>query len=46
MKGKRKGGQKNRWKDNIKEWTVMDFTAQLGQLKTGQGGKESLQIHL
>ena len=38
VKGKIKGGQKNRWKDNIKEWTVMDFAAQLGQLKTGQGG--------
>ena len=23
----RKGRQKNRWEDNIKEWTEMDFAA-------------------
>ena len=45
VKGKRKRGkQKKRWEDNIKEWTGMDFAsstraAQLGQLKTGQDGK-------
>ena len=34
MTGKRrKGRQKKRWEDNIKEWTGMDFLAQLGQLK-------------
>ena len=28
MKGKRKrGGQKKRWEDNIKEWTGMDFAS-------------------
>ena len=47
MKGKRKRGrQKKRWEDNIKEWTEMDLPAQLGQLKTGQDGKGLLQIHL
>ena len=47
MKGKRKRGrQKKRWEDNIKEWTGMDLPAHLGQLKTGQGGKGLLQIHL
>ena len=41
-KGKRKRGrQKKRWEDNIKEWT-----AQLEQLKTGQDGKGLLRIHL
>ena len=39
VKGKRKRGrQKKRWEDNIKEWT-----AQLGQLKTGQDGKGLLR---
>ena len=47
LKGKRKRGrQKKRWEDNIKEWTGMDLLAQLGQLKTGQDGKELLRIHL
>ena len=47
VKGKRKRGrQKKRWEDNIKEWTGMDLPAQLGQLKTGQDGKGLLQIHL
>ena len=27
MKGKRKGRQKKRWEDNIKEWTRMDFVS-------------------
>ena len=47
VKGKRKRGrQKKRWEDNIKEWTGMDLPAQLGQLKTGQDGKGLLRIHL
>ena len=47
VKEKRKRGrQKKRWEDNIKEWTRMDLPAQLGQLKTGQDGKGLLQIHL
>ena len=47
VKGKRKRGrQKKRWEDNIKEWTGMDFPAQLRQLKTCQDGKGLLQIHL
>ena len=48
VKGKRKRGrQKKRWKDNIKEWTGMDFASStIGQLKTGQDGKGLLRIHL
>ena len=31
MKGKRKRGrQKKRWEDNIKEWTGMDFASSIG----------------
>ena len=45
VKGKR-GRQKKRWEDNIKEWTEWTLPAQLGQLKTGQDGKGLLQIHL
>ena len=29
MKGKRKGRQE-RWEDNIKEWTGMDFASSVG----------------
>ena len=30
MKGKRRrGGQKKRWEDNIKEWTGMDFASSI-----------------
>ena len=39
---RRKGRQKKRWVDNIKEWTAMDLLAQLGQLKTGLGEKTSV----
>ena len=47
VKGKRKRGrQKKRWEDNIKEWTGMDLASSLGQLKTGQDGKGLFQIHL
>ena len=42
VKGKRKKGrQKKRWEDNIKEWTGMDFAS-----STGQDGKGLLRIHL
>ena len=47
VKGKRKRGrQKKRWEDNIKEWTGMDFASSTRVLKTGQDGKGLLQIHL
>ena len=44
-KGKRRRGrQKKRWQDNVKEeWTL---PAHLGQLKAGQGGKGLLRNHL
>ena len=46
MKGKRRGRLKKRWENILQsgqEWTL---PAQQGQLKTGQGGKGLLQIHL
>ena len=47
MKGKiKRGRQKKRWEDNIKEWTGMDFAAELGQLKTRHDGKGLLRIHM
>ena len=29
MKGKRRGRQKKKWEDNIKEWTGMDFASSI-----------------
>ena len=42
----RKGRQKKRWEDTIKEWKEWTLVAQLGQLKTGLGGKGLLLSHL
>ena len=47
VKGKRKRGrQKKRLEDNIKELQEWILPAQLGQLKTGQDKKGLLRIHL
>ena len=47
VKGKRKRGrQKKRWEDNIKEWTGMNVAISTRALKTGQDGKALWQIHL
>ena len=47
MKGKRKRGrQKKRLENNIKEWTGMDFASSTRAAETGQDGKRLLQIHL
>ena len=36
MYGKRRRGkQKKRWEDNIKEYTGMEFASSTGQLRTG-----------
>ena len=43
---RRKGRQKKRWEDNIKEWTGMGFRDYLRQRKTGKDGKVLLQRHL
>ena len=47
VKGARKRGrQKKRWEDNIKEWTGMGFGDPWGQRKTGKDGKVLLHRHL
>ena len=47
MKGKRKRGrQKKRWEDYIKEWTGMDYASSSRAAETGQDGKGLLRIHL
>ena len=47
LKGpRRRGRQKKRWEDNIKEWTEMGLGNSLRQRKTEKGGKVLLQRHL
>ena len=44
MKGaRRRGRQKKRWDDNIKEWTGMEFG---GSGRAGKDGTVLLQIHI
>ena len=45
-KGKRRGRHKKRWKTILKSGQKWNLSAQLGQLKTGQGGKGLLHIPL
>ena len=45
VKGKRRTGRQ-KWEDDIKEWTGMDFASSTRQLKTGQCEKRLLEIHL
>ena len=47
MKGKRKRGrQKKRWEDNIKEWTGIDIASSTRAAEKGQDGDGLLRIHL
>ena len=43
---RRRGRQKKRWEDNIKEWTGMDFASCTRAAEKRQDGKGLLQIHL
>ena len=44
VKGKRKRGrQKKKWEDNIKEWTGMDFAS---STRAAEDGRGLLRIHL
>ena len=47
VKGERKRGrQKKRWEDNIKEWTGMGFGDSLRVAEDRGGGKVLLQCHM
>ena len=46
VKARRRGRQKKRWEDNIKEWSGMGFGDYLWQWKTGKGGNVLVQRHL
>ena len=44
--GRRQGRQWKRWKDNIREWTGLEFTKSQRAWKTGKNGGHWLQNHL
>ena len=47
MKGtRRRGRQKKRWEDNIKEWTGMGFGDSRRAAESGKDGKVLLKRHL
>ena len=47
MKGKgKRGRQKKRWEDNIKEWTGMDFASSTRAAENRTKRKGLLRIHL
>ena len=41
---RRRGRQKKRWEDNIKEWTGMGLEIPWGQRKTGKGGPKTSEV--
>ena len=43
---RRRGRQKKRWEDNIKEWTVMGFGESLRAAEYREGWKGIVQRHL
>ena len=45
--GRRQGRQRKRWKDNIREWTGLEFSpSPIGQWRTGENGGNLLRNHL
>ena len=42
--GRRQGGQRKRWEDNIREWTGLEFAN--GQWRTGKNGGNWFRSHL
>ena len=44
--GRRQGGQRKRWGDNIREWTGWSLASPRGQWRTGTNGENWLQNHL
>ena len=45
-RGKKTGGQRKRWEDNIREWTGLEFGKSQGQWRTGKNGENWLQHQL
>ena len=44
--GRRQGGQRKRWEDNIREWTGWSSASPRGQWRTRKNGENWLQNHL
>ena len=44
--GRRQGGQRKRWEDNIREWTDLSSASPRGLWRTGKNGENRLQNHL
>ena len=44
--GRRQSRQGKRWKDNLREWTGLEFSKSQRQWRTGKNGENWLQNHL
>ena len=44
--GRRQGGQRKRWEDNIREWTGLEFGKPQRAVEKGENGENWLQNHL
>ena len=44
--GRRQGGQRKRWEDNIREWTGLEFGKSQRAVENGENGENWLQNHL
>ena len=46
VKGRRKGRQRKRWEDNIREWTDLEFGMSLRAVESRENGENWLRNHL
>ena len=44
--GRRQGGQRKKWEDNIREWTGLEFGKSQGAVENRENGENWLQNHL
>ena len=44
--GRKQGGQRKRWEDNIREWTGLEVGKSLREVKNRENGENWLQNHL
>ena len=44
--GRRQGRQRNRWGDNIEEWTGLEFAKSQRAVENGENGENRLRNHL